>query len=195
MYQNKTALKHELRIPNYIMERLYDRQVLNKEVAEDIAELTCRFAVYLQFSKEQAREISLAAHYQDIGMAKLPESFVIRGQFRTEEETSQVHMHVVHGYTMARQFDELYRIADIIHCSHENWDGSGYPNNLKGEDIPVEARLIRLATDYVGRTHPTVRGGFYTVEKAIQKLQQESGRIYDPDLTSRFLQFIYNQSM
>ncbi len=195
MYQNKTALKHELRIPNYIMERLYDRQVLNKEVAEDIAELTCRFAVYLQFSKEQAREISLAAHYQDIGMAKLPESFVIRGQFRTEEETSQVHMHVAHGYTMARQFDELYRIADIIHCSHENWDGSGYPNNLKGEDIPVEARIIRLATDYVGRTHPTVRGGFYTVEEAIQKLQQESGRIYDPDLTSRFLQFLHNQSM
>lgn len=190
MYQNKTALKHELRIPNYIMERLYDRQVLNKEVVESTAALTYKFVLYLNFSVEQAREISLAAHYQDIGMAKLPESFVIRGQSRTEEETSQVHMHVTHGYTMARQFDELYKIADIIHCSHENWDGSGYPNSLKGKCIPVEARIVRLTSDYVRRTHPTVRGGYHTVEETRQKLREDSGKIYDPELASRFLQFL-----
>ena len=196
MYQNKAALKHELRIPNYIMERLYDRQILNKEVVESTSRLTCAFALYLKFPEEQAREISLASHYQDIGMAKLPEAFVIRGQSRTEEETSQVHMHVSHSYTMARQFDELYKIADIIHCSHENWDGSGYPNNLKEEGIPIEARIIRLTSDYVRRTHPTVRGGYHTVEETIQKLREESGRIYDPGLTSQFLQFIlYDQKL
>lgn len=195
MYQNKTALKHELRIPNYIMERLYDRQVLNKEVVESTAELTRAFALYLKFSEEQAREISLAAQYQDIGMAKLPESFVIRGQSRTEEETSQVHMHVAHGYTMARQFDELYKIADIIHCSHENWDGSGYPNSLNGRNIPIEARIIRLTSDYVRRTHPTVRGGYHTAEETMQKLREDSGRIYDPELTSRFLQFLQEHTL
>lgn len=190
MYQNKAALKHELRIPNYIMDRLYDRQVLNKEVVHSTARLTYGFALYLNFTKDQAKEIGLAAHYQDIGMAKLPEAFVIRGQSRTEEETSQVHMHVAHGYTMARQFDELYKIADIIHCSHENWDGSGYPNSLKEKSIPVEARLIRLTSDYVRRTHPTVRGGYYTVEETMQKLLEDSGRIYDPGLTSQFLHFL-----
>ncbi len=194
MYQNKTALKHELRIPNYIMERLYDRQVLNKEVVENTAEFTCTFALYLKFSEEQAREISLAAQYQDIGMARLPESFVIRGQSRTEEETSQVHMHVSHGYTMARQFDELYKIADIIHCTHENWDGSGYPNSLKGRNIPIEARIIRLTSDYMRRTHPTVRGGYHTAEETIQKLREDSGRIYDPELTSQFLQFLQERA-
>lgn len=194
MYQNKTALKHELRIPNYIMERLYDRQILNKEVVESTSGLTCAFALYLKFSEEQAREISLASHYQDIGMAKLPEAFVIRGQSRTEEETSQVHMHVSHSYTMARQFDELYKIADIIHCSHENWDGSGYPNNLKENGIPIESRLIRLTSDYVRRTHPTVRGGYHTVEETMQKLREESGRIYDPELTSQFLQYLQEHS-
>lgn len=194
MYQNKTALKHELRIPNYIMDRLYDRQVLNREVVESTVVLTCAFTLYLKFSEEQAREISLAARYQDIGMAKLPESFVIRGQSRTEEETSQVHMHVSHSYTMARQFDELYKIADIIHCSHENWDGSGYPNNLKGKNIPIEARIIRLASDYVRRTHPTVRGGYHTIEETLRKLLEDSGKIYDPELASQFLQFLQTHS-
>lgn len=190
MYQNKTALKHELRIPNYIMERLYDRQVLIKEVVEYTAKLTYEFARYLQFPKDRAKEISLAAQFQDIGMAKLPESFVIRGQSRTEEETTQIHMHVTHGYTMARQFDELYKIADIILCSHESWNGMGYPGSLKGEHIPVGARLIRLTSDYVYRTHPTIRGGYFTPEEAKEKMVEDSGRLYDPKLTVQFLEFL-----
>lgn len=190
MYQNKTALKHELRIPNYIMERLYDRQVLIKEVVEYTAKLTYEFARYLQFPKDRAKEISLAAQYQDIGMAKLPESFVIRGQSRTEEETAQMHMHVTYGYTMARQFDELYKIADIILCSHESWNGMGYPGSLKEEHIPVEARLLRLTSDYVYRTHPTIRGGYFTPEEAIDKILEDRGRLYDPKLTVQFLEFL-----
>lgn len=190
MYQNKTALKHELRIPTYIMERLYDRQVLNREVVECTAKITYEFALHLHFTKERAREISLAAQFQDIGMAKLPESFVIRGQSRTEEETTQMHMHVTHGYTMARQFDELYKIADIILCSHESWNGMGYPGNLKGEHIPVEARLLRLTSDYVYRTHPTIRGGYYTPEEAKEKMVEDGGKLYDPHLMLQFLEFL-----
>ena len=95
---------------------------------------------------------------------------------------------------MARQFDELYKIADIIHCSHENWDGSGYPNNLKGKNIPIEARIIRLASDYVRHTHPTVRGGYHTIEETLRKLLEDSGKIYDPELASQFLQFLQTHS-
>ena len=190
MYQNKTALKHELRIPDYILNRLYDRQILNKEVVTCTAEVTYRFARHLGFTKEHAKEISLAARYQDIGMAKLPESFVIRGQSRTEEETTQMHMHVTHGYTMARQFDELYKIADIILYSHESWNGKGYPGGLTGEHIPIEARILRITSDYVYRTHPTIRGGYYTAEEARQKMEADSGVLYDPKLSSLFLDYL-----
>nr|WP_297863711.1 diguanylate cyclase [uncultured Acetatifactor sp.] len=190
MYQNKAALKHELRIPNYIMERLYDRQVLNKEVVEFTTNLTMEFALYLKFTKERAKETSLAAHFQDIGMAKLPESAAIRGQSRTEEETTQIQMHVTHSYTMARQFDELYKLADIIHCSHENWDGSGYPSSLKGDHVPVESRIIHLVSDYARRTHPTVTGGYYSEEAMKDRLARESGSVYDPNLTSQFMEFL-----
>lgn len=190
MYQNKTALKHELRIPDYIMERLYDRQILNREVVELTSSLTYEFALYLRFSKERARETSLAARYQDIGMAKLPEFFVIRGQSRTQEETTQMHLHVTHSYTMARQFDELYKIADIIHSSHEKWNGSGYPGSLKGTGIPLESRVIRLTSDYVSKTHPTIRGGYHTEEEILQKLRDDRGTLYDPNLTHKFLEFL-----
>ncbi|MCI8800690.1 diguanylate cyclase [Acetatifactor muris] len=195
MYQNKTALKHELRIPNYIMERLYDRQVLSKEVVEFTASLTLDFALYLNFTGEHAKEASLAAHFQDIGMAKLPESAAIRGQSRTEEETTQIQMHVTHSYTMARQFDELYKLADIIHCSHENWDGSGYPSSLKGDHVPIESRIIHLVSDYARRTHPTVTGGYYSEEAMKDRLARESGSVYDPNLVSRFLEFLQTREL
>lgn len=193
MYQNKTALKHELRIPNYIMERLYDRQILVKEVVEGTSKISLEFALYLNLPLERAKEVGLAAHYQDIGMAKLPESFVIRGQSRTAEETSQIQLHVTHSYTMARQFDELYKLADIIHSSHENWDGSGYPGALKGENIPLESRIIHLTGDYICRTHPTATGNYCSKEAMKQLLAEGSGSVYDPDLVSRFLEFLPTQ--
>lgn len=190
MYQNKTALKHEERVHDYIMERLYDRQILDKKAVESTTRMTLEFAAYLGFSREQAEEMAMAAHYQDIGMAKLPESFVIRGQSRTEEETTQIRMHVTHSYTMARQFDELYKIADIIHCSHENWNGESYPNGLKGEQIPIEARIIHIVSDYISLTYPTVTGGYSTKEAAKKRISKCGGTVYDPKLAVRFLEFL-----
>lgn len=190
MYQNKTVLKHEQRIHDYIMERLYDRQILDKKVVEATSKMAMEFSLYLGLAKDRAADVAMAAHYQDIGMAKLPESCVIRGQYRTEEETTQIHMHVTHSYTMARQFDELYKIADTIHCSHENWDGKSYPNGLKGEQIPIEARIIHLVSDYVSLTMPSVTGGFLARDAAKHQLTENSGTIYDPKLTIQFLDFL-----
>ena len=190
MYQNKTVLKHEQRIHDYIMERLYDRQILDKKVVDATSKMALEFSLYLGLGGDRAEDVAMAAHYQDIGMAKLPESFVIRGQSRTEEETSQIHMHVTHSYTMARQFDELYKIADTIHCSHENWDGNSYPNGLKGEQIPIEARIIHLVSDYVTLTMPSVTGGFLARDTAKHQLTENSGIIYDPKLTVQFLDFL-----
>lgn len=190
MYQNKTALKHELRVPHYIMERLYDRQILNREVVSFTAEMALEFARYLGLAEEQAKEISMAAQYQDIGMAKLPESIVILGQSKTAEETTQIRMHVTYGYTMARQFDDLYKIADIIHCSHENWAGNSYPNGLRGVQIPLEARIIHIVSDYSEWTHPAAIGRYCTGEEAIQKLKEDGGRVYDPKLIRKFIDFL-----
>ena len=99
-------------------------------------------------------------------------------------------MHATHSYTMARLFDELYKIADIIHCSHENWNGESYPNGLKGEQIPIEARIIHVVSDYVSLTMPTVIGGYFTKEAAKQRISESAGIAYDPKLAARFLEFL-----
>lgn len=190
MYQDKEALKHEMHVPDYIMDRLYDKQVLNRKVMEYTAKMTLAFADYAGFAGEQAKELSLAARYQDIGMAKLPESFSIRGQSRTKEEASQYKSHVSHSYTMARQFEELYKVAYIILCTHENWDGTGYPNGTAGNDIPLGARLIHIVSDYTYWTLPTITGGNYSREAALKKMEAGKSVVYDPELTDKFFRFL-----
>lgn len=190
MYQNKVALKHELRIPDYIMERLYDRQILNRKMVEHTARMTREFSLSLGLSASQAHDIALAAQFQDIGMAKLPESFSILGQSRTTEETLRIRTHVTHGYTMARQFEELYKVADVILHSHESWDGTGYPNGAAGEQIPLAARIIHITGDYAYWTMPTVTGGNCSGEATCQKMSALSGSIYDPKLLTAFFAFL-----
>lgn len=190
MYQNKEVLKHEQHVPDYIMERLYDKQILSKKVVEHTAELARTFSLSLGLPGEQADSVRLAARFQDIGMAKLPESFYIRGQSRTEEETLRIRTHVTHGYTMARQFEELYKVADIILHSHENWDGTGYPNQLSGEHIPLESRIVHIVGDYVYWTMPTISGGNYPKDTVIQRMTEQAGRIYDPGLAEDFFRFL-----
>ncbi len=190
MYRNKAVLKQEQHIPDLMMERLYNRQILNRAMVELETKITYDFALYLGFSKEHAYETSMASHYQDIGMAKLPDYFVVRGQSKTEEEKLQIQAHTTNGYQIARQFEELYKIADIIQCSHENWDGNSYPKGLKGGQIPVEARILRITNNYAYWTLPTSSGTNHTKEEARQRLTRFSGVMYDPELVCKFIKFI-----
>ncbi len=190
MYQNKASIKKEQHIPDYIMERLYNRRIINKEIAELSSKITYDFALYLGLSEEQARGASLASYYQDIGMAKLPEYATLRGQSKTQEELLLTQSHVTHGYNIARQFEELYKVADIILCSHENWDGNSYPKHLTGYQIPVESRILRMTYNYAYWTIPTKRGTNLSKEDAKKRLIDFSGVMYDPDMVSKFVKFI-----
>ncbi|MCI9337751.1 MAG: diguanylate cyclase [Lachnospiraceae bacterium] len=190
MYQNKAVLKHDLHVPDYIMERLYDKQILSKKVVEYAAQMAFAFSMQQNIPRERSEEVAMAARYQDIGMAKLPESFYIRGQSRTEEETLRFKTHVTHGYTMARQFEELYKVADVILHSHESWDGKGYPNQLAGEQIPLESRIIHIVGDYTYWVVPTISGGNYPKEIVMQKMREHAGSIYDPQLMEQFFDFL-----
>ena len=190
MYLNKQVIKKELHLPDAIMERLYDRQILNREVVDISRTMIYEFAEYLGLSDEDARKLQLAIHYEDIGMIKLPESFMIRGQSRTPEETDRIHQHVYDSNKLARQFEELYPIADIILYTHENWDGDGYPEQRIGCHTPLASRIVRIVNNYVYWSTPTLVGSNLTKEEAKKRLKQYSGQMYDPALIPKFLAFL-----
>ncbi|MCI8528457.1 MAG: diguanylate cyclase [Lachnospiraceae bacterium] len=190
MYRNKAILKQETHIPDLMMERLFGRQILNREVVELESDIVYHFSLYIGFSEEHARETSIAAHYQDIGMAKLPEYFVVKGQNKSSEEKLQIQAHVTYGYYIFRQFEELYNLANVILSSHENWDGNSYPKSLKEYQIPLESRILRITNNYAYWIVPTYAGTNLTKAEAKERLVRFSGSMYDPNLVVKFIQFI-----
>lgn len=189
MYQNKTELKKDLHYPDYILERLFDRQILNEDILKFSVQVASDFSRYLELPEGQVQKICLAARYEDIGMAQLPDCFMIRGQSRTPEEQQMLQGHVTRGYDMARQFDELYQIADIILSCHENWTGNSYPRKLCGKQIPLEARIIRLVNNYCYWVVPTAFGTSLSKDAARERLVRYSGDMYDPELVEKFIPF------
>jgi len=144
----------------------------------------------MERGEKDIKKLRLAIHYEDMGMIKLSESFMIRGRSRTQEETEQIRAHVQHSNKLAKQFEELYPIADIILYTHENWDGNGYPEHRIGCHIPMASRIIRIVNNYVYWSTPTLVGSNLTKEEAKKRLQQYSGQMYDPDLIPKFLKFL-----
>lgn len=189
MYQNKAELKKELDLPNYILDRLFDRQILHENVLKFTVQVVSDFARYLKLPEAQVQKVTLTARYEDIGMAQLPECFMIRGQSRSPEEQQMMREHVTRGYDMARQFEHLYQIADIILCCHENWAGNSYPRRLKGNQIPLEARIIRIINNYCYWVVPTAYGTSLSKDAAKERLIKHSGDMYDPGLVEKFIRF------
>lgn len=189
MYQNKAELKKELHLPDYILERLFDRQILNEDILKYTIQVVCDFSRYLGLSESRVQKATLAARYEDIGMAQLPDCFMIRGQSKTPEEQQMLQGHVTRGYEMARQFEQLYQIADIILCCHENWAGNSYPRKLSGTQIALEARIIRIANNYCYWVVPTAFGTSLSKDEARERLIKYSGDMYDPELVEKFIHF------
>jgi len=190
MYENKKIVKQKENLLDYILERLYDRQYLYREAISATTRTVYDFAIHLGFNEEGAERVRIAAKYQDIGMIQLPEHFVIRGQSITEEEQQIIRNHVVRGYQMALQFENTHKVADIILNAHENWDGNGYPNGIKGQAIPLEARMMRVIDNYCYWVTPKLKGTVLSHEAAVKRLRDQAGLMYDPDMVEWFISYL-----
>ena len=193
MYQNKKKMKQEENLLDYVMQRLYENRYLNEAVVNEGAKLAYEFAVHMGFSEEAAENVRLAALYQDVGLILVPESMMRKGRSATPEEQSCKREHVKHGYNMALQFEKTSKIANFILCSHESWDGRSYPNNLRGRQIPLESRIIRIADNFAYWREPSHKGTVLSLEDAKENLRRQAGTNYDPDMVEWFISFIENR--
>lgn len=190
MYENKKKMKQQENLLDYILERMYDRCYIYRENIAAETELAYKFALYLGLDEERASQVRTAAKYQDIGMIKLPANFVLRGPSRTPEEYEAVKGHVTNGYNMALQFENTHKIAEFVLFAHENWDGNSYPRGLKGQEIPLESRIIRLVNNYCNWVVPNAKKANVNRETAAQRLRDRAGVMFDPDMVDGFLAFL-----
>jgi putative nucleotidyltransferase with HDIG domain len=155
-----------------------------------VTDLTLRLARKIGLSESRLVLIKRGALLHDIGKMGIPDDILHKPDELSEEEQQIMRQHPQLAYDMLEPIAYLRDALNIPYCHHEKWDGSGYPRGLSGTQIPLEARLFAIVDvwDAITTDRPYRRG--WPVQRALEYMQEQSGKYFDPQLVEIFLQEI-----
>lgn len=138
---------------------------------------------------EAAELLAVAARLHDIGKLGVPDAILLKpGRFDAEERAVMERHCEIGAGLLAGGTSELLQIARTVALSHhERWDGQGYPNRLRGREIPLEARIVAVADTFDALTHARPYKRAWGVDEACDLITSERGRHFDPDVVDAFL--------
>jgi putative nucleotidyltransferase with HDIG domain len=139
-------------------------------------------------------ELYLASMLHDIGKIGIPDDLLNREDKLTDEQIRQIRNHVNVGASMLNALGEMNPIVPLILHHHEAWDGSGYPDGLKGEEIPLMARILAVADSFDAMTSDRPYRKAMSKPAAIAEIKQFSGRSFDPAVVDAFLEVLREQA-
>ena len=149
---------------------------------------------YVSVSAEFLNNVQLAAPLHDMGKIRIPDAILNKPGRLTDEEYAVMKRHSAYGAEIIEKTlqvieeEDYYNVAkNIARHHHERWDGKGYPDGLKGGEIPLEARIMALADVYDALLSKRVYKEAFSKEKACEILREGAGTQFDPDLTRLFL--------
>lgn len=136
---------------------------------------------------EALHALKFGALLHDIGKLALPDAILIKPGKLDEAEMAHMRQHPEIGRELLDQVDFLRRAVDIPHAHHERWDGTGYPRGLRGEAIPLAARIFSIVDVWDALSFPRVYKPAWPEAEVIAYLQAAAGSQFDPQLVSLFL--------
>jgi len=149
--------------------------------------LAAAIAKELNFSKDKIEGIRIASLIYDIGKIGLPTEILSKPTKLTDIEFSLIKGHPQMGYDIIKSIDFSYPVARIVLQHHERLDGSGYPNNLRGNKIILEARILGIADVVEAMSSHRPYRPALGIEKALEEISQNKGILYDPKVVEMCL--------
>ena len=131
--------------------------------------------------------IRRGALLHDIGKMGVPDNILLKPDKLNEEEWEHMRMHAVYAYNLLSNIGYLRDALDIPYCHHEKWNGTGYPRGLKGEEIPLAARIFAVADVYDALTSDRPYRKGWSHERAVNYIREQSGSYFDPRVVDAFL--------
>ncbi len=189
MYQDKLLRSSSARsqLVNALMATLSERDFLTEGHAHRLENLCRKIGERLGLNERQLADLSLLARVHDLGKVGVPDYILFKKGSLNQEERKLMQQHTQKGYRIAVSSPGLSAIADLILKHHERWDGSGYPLGLKGEDIPVECRILALVDAFDAMTNDRPYRKAMPLDKALQEIADHAGTQFDPALVCLFL--------
>ncbi|WP_239613611.1 HD-GYP domain-containing protein [Cohnella mopanensis] len=171
------------------------RDDMTGQHTQRVGELSALIAGQIGLPEQHVALIRKAAPLHDIGKIGIPDDLLLKpGRYEPHEfERMKAHTTIGEGILQGSYFDVLKLAGIIARSHHEKWDGTGYPHGLKGEDIPIEARIVALADFYDALTHERPYKKAWTSEEALAEVERQRGLHFEPRIVDAFLQ-LYNET-
>jgi two-component system cell cycle response regulator len=162
--------------------------------AGHVAQLAARVARRLELSGEALDEVYRAAQLHDIGKVGIPDAILNKGSDLTDGDWEFISNHTILGERILQGAPALRPIARLVRASHERWDGTGYPDRLRGEEIPLGARIVSVCDAYEAMTSNRTYRPAVSPYIACQELRHCAGGQFDPAVVEAFLAVIANEA-
>ena len=166
-----------------LAEALLERDRYTGEHSEMVAELTAQVARALGLDEREAEQVRAAALLHDIGKVGIPDDILHKAHDLSKQEWGTMREHPVIGERIVRTIPGLGPVARIIRHEHEHFDGSGYPDGLKGDEIPIGARIILACDAYHAMTSDRPYRPARSHPEAVRELAEGAGTQFDPQIT------------
>ena len=158
-----------------------------------VTDLTVRVAKSMNLTETQITHMRRGALLHDIGKMGIPDDILNKQGKLTSEEWVVMRRHPEYAYEMLNPIEFLRPALDIPYCHHEKWDGSGYPRGLKGEEIPIAARIFAVVDVWDALSSDRPYRKAMPKEEVCAYIRSESGTHFDPRIVDIFLNLICSQ--
>lgn len=158
--------------------------------AARVADLTVELARAAGIPTAQLIHVRRGALLHDVGKLSVPESILFKPGHLTAKEWAEMRKHPVYAYELLAPIAHLKPALVIPYCHHEKWDGTGYPNGLKGGDIPLEARIFAVADVWDALRSERPYRAAWPEAKALKRIQLLAGTHFDPQIVDVFLRLV-----
>ena len=155
-----------------------------------VGELAARIAAHMRYTHAEVDQIRIAARLHDIGKIGLSDSILMKpgplapSEFVDQEKHTLIGADILSG----SRFPILKLAEQIALTHHESWDGSGYPQGLRGEEIPMCGRIVAVADVFDALTHVRAYKDAWRLDDAVDEIKQQSGKKFDPAVVQAFLE-------
>ena len=153
-----------------------------------VTEIALDLAGKMGMSETEKQDLWRGALLHDIGKMGVPDSILNKPGPLSDDEREIMRQHPPYAHQMLSQISYLKHALDIPFCHHEKWDGSGYPRGLKGEEIPLSARLFAVVDVYDALTSDRPYRKAWSREDAYRYIEEQSGKHFDPQVVKIFLE-------
>jgi two-component system, cell cycle response regulator len=153
-----------------------------------VGQLSAAVARRLGVRGEELDEIARAAELHDVGKVGIPDALLDKQGPLTADEWDFMHQHTILGERILNAAPALRPVARIVRSTHERWDGGGYPDGLRGEEIPLAARIVAVSYAYDAMTSDRSYRPALSREDALRELRAASGTQFDPAVVAACLE-------